>query len=103
MNKISQSQYFGWQSFYKKNDDVSKSLASSIQDGLNESIQKTNNREIASISGVYIVDNVEIPLTIVECGFLSNPEEERLLQTDEYQSRLAWGIYARTNKLFLFK
>ena len=37
--------------------------------------------------------NVEIPITIVECGFLSNPQEEKLLQTDEYQDKLAWGIY----------
>ena len=36
---------------------------------------------------------VEIPITIVECGFLSNPGEESLLQTDEYQEKLGWGIY----------
>ena len=37
--------------------------------------------------------HIEIPTTIVECGFLSNPEEEKLLLEDEYQDRLAWGIY----------
>ena len=36
---------------------------------------------------------VEIPISIVECGFLSNPEEEKQLQEDEYQNKLAWGIY----------
>ena len=36
---------------------------------------------------------VEIPICLVECGFLSNAEEEELLQTDEYQEKLAWGIY----------
>ena len=36
---------------------------------------------------------VEIPTTIVECGFLSNPNEEKLLLEDEYQNKLAWGIY----------
>ena len=45
------------------------------------------------IDNVYIVKNVEIPLTIVECGFLSNAEEEKELQEDNYQNRLAWGIY----------
>ena len=43
---------------------------------------------------IYIIKNVEIPITIVECGFLSNPEEEKNLLNDEYQNRLAWGIYS---------
>ena len=45
------------------------------------------------IDNVYIIKHVEIPTTIVECGFLSNPEEEQLLLTDDYQNQLAWGIY----------
>ena len=40
-----------------------------------------------------VIENVEIPTTLVECGFLSNPEEEAQLQNEEYQDRLAWGIY----------
>ena len=43
---------------------------------------------------IYIVKNVEIPITIVECGFLSNPEEEKDLLKDDYQNRLAWGIFS---------
>ena len=42
---------------------------------------------------VYIMKHVEIPTTIVECGFLSKPEEEKQLLEDSYQNRLAWGIY----------
>jgi len=45
------------------------------------------------IDNVYIVKHVEIPISIVECGFLSNSEEEKLLLQDEYQDKLAWGIY----------
>ena len=45
------------------------------------------------LNTVYIMKNVGIPISIVECGFLSNPEEEIKLQEDEYQNRLAWGIY----------
>lgn len=45
------------------------------------------------INNVYIVKHVEIPLSIVECGFLSNPEEEKQLLDDGYQNKLAWGIY----------
>ena len=39
------------------------------------------------------MQHVKIPTTIVECGFLSNPEEEQELKNEEYQKRLAWGIY----------
>ena len=37
--------------------------------------------------------HIQIPISIVECGFLSNREEETKLQIDEYQDKLAWGIY----------
>ena len=45
--------------------------------------------------------HVEIPATIVECGFLSNPEEEKLLLDDTYQNKLAWGIYVGIINYFL--
>ena len=93
LNKISQSQYYGWQTFYKNENEKSINLATSIQNGLNEAINRENKRVPLKISGIYIVDHVEIPLSIVECGFLSNPEEAELLQQDEYQNQLAWGIY----------
>jgi len=93
LNKIPQQQYYGWQTFYKQNDEKSIKLAKSIQTNLNESIQKENKRVSMKLDTVYIMKHVEIPITIVECGFLSNPEEEQQLLTDEYQDKLAWGIY----------
>ena len=64
-----------------------------MQATLNETIEKTNDRVALPIKDIYIVEHVEIPISIVECGFLSNPEEEKQLQEDEYQNKLAWGIY----------
>lgn len=93
LNKIEQSQYYGWQTFFKTNNEKSEQLAKSIQQELNSSIQRENKREALKITGKYIIEHVEIPITIVECGFLSNPEEAELLQQDEYQNKLAWGIY----------
>lgn len=93
LNKIPQPQYSGWQTFFKQGNEQSKKLANNIQQALNASIQKENKREPLKITGKYIIDHVEIPTTIVECGFLSNPEEEKQLQDDQYQERLAWGIY----------
>ncbi len=100
LNKIEQSQYDGWQTFYKKGNEDSKTLATMIQNNLNNTISKENNRIPAQLNTVYLMKYVEIPITIVECGFLSNPEEEKLLQTDEYQNRLAWGIYNGINDYF---
>lgn len=93
LNKIPQTQYYGWQTFFKSGNEEAKKLAESIQNGINNSIQKENKREPLKITGKYIIDHVEIPTSIVECGFLSNPEEEKKLQQDEYQNQLAWGIY----------
>ena len=93
LNKIPQEQYSGWQTFYQRNNEKSKDLAFDIQNNLNFSIQKENKREILSLTGKYIMDNIEIPTVIVECGFLSNQEEEKQLRQSEYQERLAWGIY----------
>ena len=93
LNKIPQEQYYGWQTFYKNNDKQSKQLAESIQNNLNSSIQKENHRLAKTIENIYIVDNIEIPITIIECGFISNHEELNDLQNEKYQEKLAWGIY----------
>ncbi len=93
MNKLEQSEYSGWQTFFKNNDDSSKEIAENIQTSLNYFLKKENSRTIKSISGIYLTKNVEIPLVIVECGFLSNPEENKMLQTASYQDELAWSIY----------
>ncbi len=93
LNKIPQTKYSGWQTFYNKKSVEGKKLATSIQKNLNDAIQKDNNRVASKIENIYIINNVEIPTTIVECGFLSNEEERENLLNDSYQNRLAWGIY----------
>ena len=60
---------------------------------MNEAIQKENKRIAMKLDTVYIMKHVEIPISIVECGFLSNPEEEKQLLEDGYQNKLACGIY----------
>ena len=100
LNKIEQEKYWGWQCFFKNNNENSKKLAQSIQNGLNTSIQKNNTRVPMKINKVYLVDHVEIPITVVECGFLSNNEEEKLLKQNEYQEKLAWGIYQGIKEYF---
>ena len=93
LNKGDNSSYTGFQTFYKKDDEQGKRLAVDIQGSLKDTIKTENKREAHEISGIYLVDNVEIPTTIVECGFLSNPQEEEKLLTEDYQNQLVWGIY----------
>lgn len=99
MNYYTDSQYSGWQTFYQSNSEESKSLATIIQQSLNENIGQ-NKRNPMAIKGAYIMDKVEIPAVIVECGFLSNKSDEEKLKTYEYQSQLAWGIYIGIQKYF---
>ena len=93
LNKIPQEQYDGWQTFYKEGSEDGAKLANVIQNNLNKTIDKENNRVPKTIENIYIIKHVEIPTTIVECGFLSNNEEEKKLLNDEYQNKLAWGIF----------
>ncbi len=83
----------GWQTFYKKDCDTSKELANFIQQNINYSMLKENKRSIKPIDNIYLAKNLSIPFVLVECGFLSNSEEAINLQNDEYQEKLAWGIY----------
>jgi N-acetylmuramoyl-L-alanine amidase len=94
MNKLPQKKYYGWQTFYKNSDETSKQIANKIQSNLNEYMGKENNRQIKSISNIYLTKNVEIPLVLIECGFLSNDEELKLLKDTTYQEKLAFSIYA---------
>lgn len=101
LNKIEQSKYWGWQTFYKKSSESSKFLAECIQKSISEEISdRQNKREALSISNKYLIDNIKIPTTIIECGFLSNAEEATLLQQEEYQNRLVNGIYNGIMKYF---
>lgn len=103
LNKIPQPQYYGWQCFFKSGNEESTKLAKKIQENLNKSIQKENTRVAMKLDTVYIMKHVEIPISIVECGFLSNPEEEQQLLDDNYQNRLAWGIYNGITSYFYEK
>jgi len=101
LNKISDERYWGWQCFFNSKNEESKALANKIQESLNSNMQKENKREIMKLDSVYIMKHIEVPITIVECGFLSNPEEEKQLLEDEYQNKLAWGIYLGINEYFM--
>ncbi|MCI8291214.1 MAG: N-acetylmuramoyl-L-alanine amidase [Clostridia bacterium] len=100
LNKGDSDKYNGWQTFYRSDDENGKRLAECIQESIGESVKTDNHRKAHDINNVYLIKNVEIPISIVECGFLSNPQEGQQLLTDEYQNKLAWGIYNGILKYF---
>lgn len=92
LNKYSSSKYWGWQTFYSENSEEGKRLAVSIQSAIGECVNRENSRTALKIDGIKIIDKTNIPVVIVECGFISNVEEARLLQDEEYQEKLVEGI-----------
>ena len=100
MNKFSQSKYSGAQVFYSS-DDKSKALGEAIQASMRNILNPDNNRVAKSAEdSIYILKKSDVPSVIVECGFLSNPEEEELLTQADYQDKVAWSVYAGITSYF---
>ncbi len=92
MNNYSVSTRRGAQVFYNSQNEKSKLLAQSVQDSFNAMEEAT--RTCSALAGdYYIIQCTKYPSIIAECGFLSNPEEEALLLTDNYQESLAYNIF----------
>ena len=83
----------GAQVFYHKSSESGRLLAECVQESLRERVDGSNRRAAKENEAYYILRTTEIPAVLVECGFLSNGEEERLLNDEGYQEKLAWAIY----------
>lgn len=101
MNKFPQAQYKGAQVFYSPEPEGGKRLGEEIQQSLKDVLQDGNERVAKKIDGgVFILKNTAIPSVIVECGFLSNPQEAELLQQEGYRQKLAWAVYMGITRYF---
>ncbi|NPV27029.1 MAG: N-acetylmuramoyl-L-alanine amidase CwlD [Firmicutes bacterium] len=92
VNKFPGSKWRGAQTFYHLESENSRRLAVAIQTELVHNLKNTDRK--AKGDAFYIMRNTEMPAVTVEVGFISNPEEEQLLQDPLYQSKVAWAIYA---------
>ena len=93
MNKYESADVKGAQVFYA-NNDTSRNLANKIQTSLINGLADGNKRVAKPApSNLYIFKGCNSTAVVVECGFLSCPEEEKLLATEEYQKKLAQCIY----------
>ena len=94
MNSFSDKRYSGLQVWYSQNCPGSMVLAQKIQSHTREKLQPNNKRTIkAADSKIFLLDNAISPAVLIECGFLSNPEEARLFESQAYKNELARVIY----------
>ena len=93
MNKYESENVKGAQVFYADNEQ-SRNLATKTQNSLIKGLADGNKRVAKPApSNLYIFKGCNSTAVVVECGFLSCPEEEKLLATEEYQRKLAQCIY----------
>ncbi len=92
-NNYTDPRYFGGQMFYNNNNPDNRTLAQIMQNKFAE-LQPGNDREI-KLSGdeLFLLKSNPNPSLMIECGFLSNPDEEARLSTWEYQQQVAFTIY----------
>lgn len=86
-NTFPDGRYSGAQVFYA-NDDFSKALADRLQTDFRDVLNPGSKRQSKPSSGIYLMQNINQPGVLIECGFLSNAEEEHQLRQAEYQNKL---------------
>lgn len=93
-NSYPESYVKGAQVFYYSQSPKGEALAKAVQANLKEMADPDNRREAKANDSYYILKKTVSPTVIVECGFLSNPQEAAKLQKEEYQKKLVKAIYA---------
>ncbi len=92
-NHFSQSQYHGTQLFYSKNCAESLDVAQCIREQVVRLLQPQNTRELKPAGeNIFLLHRTTKPALIVECGFLSNPDEAKKLETTCYQQQMAFAV-----------
>ena len=97
-NSYNDSSQRGAQAFYQEDDEVSSNFATAVQSQL--VAQLPNARKEANGGDYYILKGCGLPAVLVECGYLTNEEEEALLMSDEYKSKVAYSIMCGVVKYF---
>lgn len=92
-NLFADSRYSGAQVFYAPTLG-SETLAKQLQSDLVQYLNPGSNRKSKKASGVYLMEHVNCTGVLVECGFISNPEEESMLRSKAYQNKLCCIIAA---------
>ena len=91
-NSFQDPRVSGPQVFYYENSLQGKTLAEGIQEQMNAGLQIARPRVAKGNTSYYLLKKSPCTVVIVECGFLTNPEEAARLQTEEYQKKAAEAI-----------
>lgn len=92
-NTYTDGRYSGAQVFYR-NDESSKAIAQELQTALIRTLDPSSKRRSRSADGIYLMQHIENPGVLIECGFISNHEEEAKLRDAAYQKKLVCVIAA---------
>ncbi|MFD0694257.1 N-acetylmuramoyl-L-alanine amidase CwlD [Paenibacillus sp. GCM10027628] len=93
LNSIPSQKWRGAQTFYYPNNPNNPTLAALIQNELKKNLENTDRVAKQADKSVYLLKTLTIPSVLVEVGFLSNPDEARLLASEKYQKMVAASIY----------
>lgn len=93
LNSFINTRYYGAQTFYREESEEGQKLSIKIQEKLRDILDKDNKRQPQKRDNIYVLNEIDIPSVLVECGFLSNPNEDKLLRDENYQEKIAWAIY----------
>lgn len=91
-NSFSDTISKGAQVFYQSSSESGKALAEQMQAILKEQVDPNNRRQCKANNDYYLLQHTEATMVIIECGFMSNPQEAEILQTEDYQNKLAAAI-----------
>lgn len=98
-NYFTDSRYRGAQVFYSKN---SSALAKQLQNDFVTFLNNGSKRKAKYADGIYLMQNITVPGALIECGFLSNPEEEALLRNHQYQQKICCVICSSVSR-YIYK
>ena len=91
-NSYTEEYVCGPQVFYYESSVEGKKLAEAVQSSLNDLLEVDRPRKVKGNTSYYLLKRSSGTLVIVECGFLTNPEEAQKLQTKEYQEKVAAAV-----------
>ncbi len=104
LNKFTTAAARGSQVFYSSKTKESKILGDKIQASIIGRLQPENTRvNKQATSSTYLLYNATLPAVLVECGFLSNTAELKMLKDTDYQNKMAFSIYCGINEYFSAK
>lgn len=92
-NNFSDSRYCGAQVFYAPTQG-SERLAKMLQASFLATVNPGSNRNVKKAAGIYLMEHIQTTGVLIECGFLSNVQEEGKLRSPEYQKKLCCIIAA---------